>query len=419
MEQLFNGIHIPRMQKVRQSFARERVSDIAGVLQNALNQEKIIGTINTGDRVAIAVGSRGIANLPQLISEVITAVKERGAEPFIVPAMGSHGGATEAGQAEVLAELGVTEAVTGVPVVSNMDVVQLGVTESGFPVYIDKEAYHADAVIITGRIKPHTSFRAKFESGLAKMIAVGLGKQKGAEMIHEAGVDNIAERVEEAAKMLLDKSNIVFSVGVLENAYEETAEIAVLPGDKIMKEEPVLLEKAKQLMPSILFSPFDVLIVDEMGKNISGNGMDPNIIRRNYSGSVKHEPLVQRIAILDLTKESHGNANGMTNADICSRRFFDKIQFAATYPNPLTNKIAQGVKIPMVMENDSLAIKAAMKTCFDVDYSRMRIIRIKNTLELEYIYISEAMLDEAQAHPEIEPAGDLDYMTFDQHYNLF
>ncbi|MEW9669556.1 lactate racemase domain-containing protein [Ammoniphilus sp. 3BR4] len=420
MEKLFKGINIPRMIRIRQHFERVTISDIPKAIREQLGREEIIGRIKKDDRVAIAVGSRGIANIPCIVREMVMTVKERGAHPFIVPTMGSHGGATAEGQAEVLAELGITEESTGAPIVSNMEVVQVGGSKNGLPVYLDKLAYaEADAIIVTGRIKPHTSFRATYESGLAKMIAVGLGKQVGAEIVHEAGVENIPVRVEEIAREAIDKSKIVFGVGMIENAYDETFKIVAIPRERIMDEEPSLLEEAKQLMPSIRFDACDVLVVDEMGKNISGSGMDPNIIRRNYSGSVKHKPLAQRIAVLDLTRESHGNANGMTNADICSRRFFDKIQFESTYPNPLTNRLAQAVKIPMVMENDSLAIRAAMKTCFDVDYNFMRMIRIKNTLDLEHMFISEYLLEEAKANPNIEILSEPEFMSFNEYGNLF
>lgn len=420
MEKMFSGINIPRMVKVKQHFARVAIADISKDMREELGKEGIIERIKNDERVAIAVGSRGIANIPRIVREIVIAVKERGARPFIVPTMGSHGGATAQGQAEVLAELGITEESTGAPIVSSMEVVQIGVSKKGLPVYMDKKSYtEADAIIVTGRIKPHTSFRATYESGLAKMIAVGLGKQVGAEIIHAAGVENIPVRVEKTARETIEKSKIVFAVGIIENAYDETFKIVTIPRELIMDEEPGLLEEAKQLMPSIMFGKCDVLVVDEMGKNISGSGMDPNIIRRNYSGSVKHNPLAQRIAVLDLTRESHGNANGMTNADICSRRFFDKIQFESTYPNPLTNRLAQSVKIPMVMESDSLSIRAAMKTCFDVDYNHMKIIRIKNTLELEHLFISECLLQEAKANLNIEILSEPEYMNFDEYGNLF
>lgn len=221
MEKLFKGINIPRMIKSRQRFAREAVADISRAMRQELNRSEIMGRINRDDRVAVAVGSRGIANMPLIVREIVAAVKERGAHPFIVPTMGSYGGATGEGQAEVLAELGITEEYTGAPIVSSMEVVQIGVSKNGLPVHMDKNAYtEADAIIVTGRIKPHTSFRAPYESGLAKMIAVGLGKQVGAEIIHAAGVENIPFRVEEITRVAIEKSKIAFALGMIENAYD-------------------------------------------------------------------------------------------------------------------------------------------------------------------------------------------------------
>lgn len=419
VEHLLKDLKIPKMVAVRQKFPKKSLENVAEVVREELEKEEIRSRIRAGDQVAIAVGSRGITNLPIIISETIKAVKRCGGHPFIIPAMGSHGGSTGGGQAEILAELGITEQAVGAPIVSSMEVVQVGVSERGLPVYIDKHAYDADAIIVTGRIKPHTSFRAKYESGLAKMIAVGLGKQVGAEIVHAEGVDQIPIRVEEIAKEALQKTKIIFGLGIIENAYDETYKVLAIPSERVMDEEPQLLEEAKRLMPSIMFARCDVLIVDEMGKDISGCGMDPNIIRRHYSGSIKYEPLAQRIAVLDLTKETNGNVNGLTNADICTRRLFNKISFEETYPNPLTNRLAQSVKIPMVMENDRLAIKAAMKTCFHVDDDHMKIIRIKNTMELEQMFISEALFDEANNNPNIEIVGELQYMEFDEDGNLF
>ena len=419
MEALLKNIRIPKMVKVRQHFPSSSVRDVVRTLQDELKQREVIERIKRGDRVAIAVGSRGIANLVVIVREMVAAVKERGAYPFIVPAMGSHGGATGEGQKHILAQLNVTEQATSAPIVAEMDVIQLGTTKTGWPVYIDKNAHAADAIIVIGRIKPHTSFRARYESGLAKMIAVGLGKQKGAEVVHAAGIEEIPVRVEAIARELLEKSKIIFGVATIENAYGETDKIVAIPKERIMKEEPKLLEEARKRMPSILFNRCDVLIVDEMGKNISGSGMDPNIIRRNYTGTLQYEPLAERIAVLDLTRESDGNANGIGNADICTRRLFEKISFQATYPNPLTNRLAESVKIPIVMENDRLAIQAAIKTCLNANDERIKLIRIKNTLDLEYLYISEALIEEARRHPAIEILGEPQKMNFNEDSNLF
>lgn len=420
LEKLLKEINIPKMVKIKQNFSAGKLKDVPKAIRKAICQEEIISRIKKGDKVAVTVGSRGIANIPVIIREIINIIKEKGAYPFIVPTMGSHGAATAEGQVDVLKELGITEESVGAPIRATMEVIQVGVTENGLPVCIDKYAQtEADAIIVVGRIKPHTSFRGTYESGLAKMIVIGLGKQIGAEICHAAGVENIPIRVEEIARTAIVSSNIIFAVGIIENAYDETFKIVALPSERIMDEEPKLLELAKVNMPRIMFDKCDVLIVDETGKNIAGPGMDPNIIRRHYSGSVKHNPLTQRLVVLDLTKETHGNATGMGNADICTRRFFEKIGFETTYANPLTNRLTQAVKIPMVMENDQQAIKAAIKTCFDVEYNDIRIIRIKNTLRIDEFLISENLLAEAKDNPNVDIIGEAEYMEFDKKNNLF
>ena len=419
LEGLVSKIEIPRMIKVRQNFPNKTLEDVPMAIRQELCRDEIIGRIKKGDRVALTVGSRGISNMSIIIREIVSIIKEKGAHPFLVPTMGSHGGATAEGQEEILKEFGITEEFTGAPIRATMEVVQVGTSKNGLPVCIDKYAYtEADAIVVIGRIKPHTSFRGAIESGLAKMIVIGLGKQIGAEICHAVGIEQMASRIEEIARVAIEKSKIVFGVGIIENAYDETSKIVSIPSERIMNEEPKLLIEAKANMPSILFDKCDVLIVDEMGKNITGTGMDPNIIKRHCAGSVKHDPLTQKIVVLDLTKETHGNAAGMGNADVCSRKFFDKIDFSSTNANPLTNRLTQTVKIPMVMENDSQAIRACIKTCFDVDYDNIKIIRIKNTLKLQEIYISENMLEESKAISGIEIIGEPEFMKFDQHGNL-
>lgn len=421
LEKLIQNIAIPKMIRIRQKFPRKvmKDKDIAINIRREFFKDNVISRIKMGDRVALTVGSRGINNISLIIKEIVNIIKEKGAYPFIVPTMGSHGAATAVGQAEILKELGITEESVGAPIKATMEVVQVGVSENSLPVCIDKYAYEADDIVVIGRIKPHTSFRGTYESGLAKMIVIGLGKQIGAEICHSGGVENIPYRIEEMARVAIKKSKIVFGVGIIENAYDETFKIVSIPSEKIMEEEPKLLVEAKENMPEIMFNRCDVLIVDEMGKNIAGPGMDPNIIRRHYSGSVKHNPLAQRIVVLDLTKQTNGNATGMGNADICTRRFFEKIKFKTTYANPLTNRLTQAVKIPMIMENDIQAIKAGIKTCFNINYSNPRIIRIKNTLILEEFLISENLLNEAKNNPNIEVLDEAKYMKFNEYGNLF
>lgn len=402
-DELIRNCEIPRMIKVGQKFPRPVIGDIRAEIRKELGEKGLLCRIKNGDRIAVTAGSRGIANIALITREVINSLKEKGARPFIVPAMGSHGGATAAGQLEVLRSLGITEEEMGAPIKSSMEVVRLGVTATGIPACIDKlAATEADAIVVVNRIKPHTTFRGTYESGLAKMIAVGLGKQVGAEICHSTGTANISNLIESLSGLIIDKANIIFALGIIENAYDETCMVRALPAGDILAGEPTLLRVAWDNIPRIFFDSCDVLIVDEMGKNISGTGMDPNVIGRYTTESIKDEKKFQRIVVLDFTEESGGNANGIGLADICTRKTFEKIDFQKTYSNCLTTKVVFSAKIPMVMNNDRQAIRAGIKTCFDLDHGRIRMIRIKNTLRLDEIYISEALLPEAQENNRIE-----------------
>jgi len=336
-----------------------------------------------------------------------------GAEPFIIPTMGSHGGATAEGQDEVLRSLGISEKTVGAPIYSSMDVVQVGESVGGMQVYFDKyAATKADATVVVGRVKPHTSFHGSYESGLAKMIAIGLGKQKGAEICHAAGPAQMSRRIEDLARVSIENSNVIFGVGILENAYDETCKIVALPREEILALEPGLLQEARGYLPQILFTDYDVLIVDEIGKNISGLGMDTNIINRFPTSAVKCEPTVQRIVVLDMTEKTQGNFHGLGLADVCTRRVFEKLDFNQTYPNPLTSRVPEASKIPMVMPSDLLAIKAAIQTCCDVDYNTIKMLRIKNTLKLDEIFISENLLAQARLDSRIKIVREPQPMRF-------
>jgi len=418
VEKIVSSIHIPRMVKVRQNFCRDRVTDIPQTVRRELEKNQLLSRIGRGDRIAITAGSREINNIQTVLKELVRCIKEHGGEPFIVPSMGSHGGATAEGQIGVLSALGINEASVEAPIRASMEVVEVSTTVSGLPVNIDRYAHEADGIIVVARIKQHTSFRAPVESGLAKMIAVGLGKREGAEVSHAAGISEVPRRIMEIAETALEQEKILFGIGLLENAYDETNRIVSLPAERIMAEEPALLDASREHMPQILFDRCDTLIVDEAGKNISGTGMDSNVIRRHYVNTFKIAPLAQRIALLDLTEKSHGNANGMTNADICTERFFNKIDFSETYANPLTNGMMESCKMPVVIKNDRLAIQAAVKGCFNIDLNDARLIRIKNTLHVGEIMISENLLAEARANPRIDIIGEPEFFRFDNQGNM-
>ncbi len=417
---LLQNITIPGMARIRQVFDDTHIpaEEIPEVIRRQLSRPEIADTIPAGGEIAITAGSRGIANIPLILKAVADFVKDKGAVPFLVPAMGSHGGATAEGQRSILESYGVTEESIGCEIRSSMETVQIGTTPDARPVRIDKNAAQADGIIVVGRIKPHTAFRGPYESGLMKMMAIGLGKQYGASIVHEGGFENFAEDIPKYGTAILKNAKVLFGVGILENAYDKTRELHALLPREIIEEEPGLLLKAKSYMPRILFDSCDVLVVDEIGKNISGDGMDPNISGRFCTDCASGGICAQRVAVLDLTDATHGNANGIGLADVTTRRVLNKMDFEATYPNTITNKITETMKIPMVMESDKLAIRMAIRTCFGIDEAAPRIIRIRNTMEMEYIEISETLLEEAGRNPQIEIVSEPAPLFFDGNDNL-
>jgi hypothetical protein len=407
IEEMLRNIRLPRMVKVQQKFHAPEIQDVPEAIRLALRNADVLSRVTEGDRVAIAVGSRGIADISIIAKEVVDAVKAAGGQPFVVPAMGSHGGATAAGQIDVLEQLGVTEEFIGCPILSSMDVVEVGRLPNGIPVYTDKHAYEADKVIVINRIKPHTAFRGPVESGLMKMITIGLGKQKGAEAAHMYSNKFMAEHVIEMAKVVFAKVPVIFGLGTLENAYDRPAKIAAIPAEKLEEIEPQLLLEAKAMMPEILFNPIDVLVVDEIGKDISGDGMDPNITGRYSTPYASGGPEITKIAVLGLTEKTHGNALGLGMADFTTRKAFESIEWEKGYANALTSAVVTPVKVPMFLETEELAVKAAIKSCFAFDLDKVRLVRIRNTLHLREIWISEGLLPEANENQSIEILSEL------------
>jgi len=419
LEELLKDVPIPKVAKVRQVFDSEKLEDPEGELRLQLGLDKFKGKIEPGAKVAIAVGSRGINKIAELTAVTVSFLKEQGAEPFIVPAMGSHGGATAEGQKEVLAHLGITEESVGCRILSSMDVVQVGELPNGLPVYVDKFAYEADGIVVINRVKPHTAFRGKVESGIMKMISIGLGKQKGAEATHQLGFKHMAEYVPMMANVILNKLPFLFAVATVENAYDQVAKVEVLLPEEIEEREPELLKLAKSLMPKLYFNQLDVLVIDEIGKNISGDGMDPNITGRYPTPYAWGGPEVTKMVVLDLTKDSKGNANGVGTADFTTKRLADKMDFAATYANGLTSTVVGPTHLSTVLPSDKLAIQAAIKTSNILDFTKVRMVRIKNTLKLGEIEVSEALLEEVQKEPNLELVSELYELSFDEEGNLF
>ncbi|MDR1440555.1 MAG: nickel-dependent lactate racemase [Clostridiales bacterium] len=411
---------LPKFYKIRQAFDSAHIppGGIEAEVARALGRPGTMDRVRPGASIAIAVGSRGISNIALMAKTVASLVRGAGAKPFIVPAMGSHGGATAEGQRRVLEGYGVTEERVGCPVVSSMDAVLLGRTERGVSVYFDASAYGADGVILLNRVKPHTDFRGATESGLLKQIVIGLGKQRGAEACHMCGNGNMSRNIREAAAVSLGKAPILFGVAVVENAYDMTRAVRAIPSEALHAEEPQLLDEARALMPSILLSPLDVLIVDEIGKNISGSGMDPNITGRFPTDDASGGADAQRVVVLDISEQSDGNGIGLGFADYTVERAFGKFDFEMTYPNVLTNMLPVSGKLPLVLANDLMAIRAAIGTCAMADTGNPRIVRIKNTLCMEHMYASEALLGRAREHGQIEVVeGPMDF-AFDGGGNI-
>ncbi|AJY74219.1 lactate racemase domain-containing protein [Paenibacillus beijingensis] len=414
LTKLVEHVPIPKMVRIRQTFDDTKLDDPLGELIRRLRAPGAMDGIAAGQKVAVAVGSRGISRIDELTATVIAELKRIGAQPFIVPCMGSHGGATAAGQAEVLAHLGIDEQRMGAPVRSSMDVIELGELPNGLPVYCDKiAAEEADAIVVINRIKPHTAFRGPVESGLLKMLAIGLGKQKGAEACHQMGFKYMADNVPAMAKVMLDKLPVRFGVAVVENAYDRICRIEVLGADQMERREPELLAEAKRLLPQIPFGQLDVLVIDYIGKNISGDGADPNITGRYPTPYAQGGPDVNKIVVLDLTPESGGNANGVGTADFTTARLVAKTDWPATYANGLTSTVCAPTKQATTLASDRDAIKAGVKTCNILDYGACRLVRIRDTLHLATIEISEALLPEALGNPRIKVIGEPYEWTFD------
>ncbi|HKB24078.1 MAG TPA: [Fe-S]-binding protein [Methylomirabilota bacterium] len=404
---------VPRMLRVRQTFPRSRVADIPRAVAAALAGAEV--RIKRGDTVAVGAGSRGIANIDVVVGATVRWLKDLGARPFVFPAMGSHGGGTPEGQLSVLEHYGITEAAMGCPIRATMDVVQVG-EALGLPVWLDRWASEADWIGLVNRVKPHTDFKGTIESGLFKMMTIGLGKYKGAIQYHRANIHHGYETVITAVgREMLKKARIGFGVGVVENGYDETARIEAFNAENLEAGERRLLKDAREWMARLPFSPIDVLVVEEMGKNISGAGMDTNVIGRpsNPHEPFPADPKILWIVALDLTEESYGNAIGIGNADFTTRRLVDKIDMKPTLINAITACAPNGAKIPPAYDTDREAIETALSCIGLTPPEKARVIRIRSTLMLGEIEVSEAFLPELAKRPELKRLTDPAPLPFD------
>ena len=422
VSKLLKDVEIPAMFHARQTFPRETIApeDIPAVVEREIAQPQFSEKIKPGMSIAITAGSRGIRNVDIITKAVVDAVKARGAHPFIVPAMGSHGGATAEGQKNMLAGFGITEEAMGCPIKSSMEVVELGQSSRGKRVVLDKNAYESDGIIVSCRLKPHNAFRGTHESGPCKMMTVGLGKQVGAQTVHSDGMGNIAKNIPTMAEVVLEKAPILFAIPCIENAYDETYKIEAILPESILEREAELLEVAKANMPSLIVGEGDVLVVHEVGKNYSGTGVDPNITG-TFSTEYAHGGIqVQRTAFLNLSEISHGNALGCGLASAITAKIFDEMDIEQMYPNCLTSTVLKSACIPCVVATDKEAIQLCIRTCNGIEGKPVRMVYIANSLHIDQIMLSEAYYDDVKAgkYAGVEALDEPAPLAFDADDNV-
>jgi hypothetical protein len=406
----------PRVIPVRQRFDAGRVDDVAGATTHAL--QPLRERVRPGMSVAITAGSRGIHDKPAVVRAAGEWLRSLGAEPFVVPAMGSHGGATAEGQVQLLADLGMTEQTLGMPIRATMETVELDRLPGGPAVHLDAHAAKADGILAVNRIKAHTDFQGEIESGLAKIVAIGLGKQRGAEGIHRFGPANLGVWIPPVARRIVETGKVLGGLAIVENAFDRAARIDLVAARAIGGPvEAALLTEAKRLMARIPFETIDVAVIDAMGKNISGSGMDTNVIgRMMIRGSAEFErPRISNIAVLDVTDASHGNAIGVGLADFIPFRILEKIDLRAAYINAMTSGLGgpQRGQLPMAMPTDRDAVAAAILTCGRADLDAVTLVRVRNTLDLEDLLVSESLRAEVEGRAELEITGEARPLGFD------
>jgi hypothetical protein len=404
---------LPKMSRVKVNFPGDSIDDIAAVVREELDKPEIKSLIKPGMKIAVGCGSRGVANIALMAAEVVAGLKRLGAEPFVFPAMGSHGGAVAEGQTHILNNYGITEDYVGCPIVSCMDTVHVGEVQDGTPIYIDKYAAESDGIVLLNRVKPHTNFRGAVESGIVKMMTIGMGKGKGADSLHKQGFAAFGELLPEAAELIMKKAPFLFGLACVENAYHQTALIQAIPADTLLTQEAKLHDKSKELIGKLLFDEVDVLIMEQMGKDISGSGFDPNVTGRNNRGIEWDGPWVKKIVLLDLTPTTKGNATGLGLADIITRRLFDQIDFDITYTNTVSSNLLDGCAIPLICNNDREAVVLAALTVEKVPTESCKIIQLKDTNHLSEIYVSQPLWQMVEDHPNMELVGEPFEMQFD------
>lgn len=408
------------LRRVSQVFENKKIDNVSEKIIQELERIKFSEKIKPGMQIGITVGSRGIDNLELIIKTVIQEVKKHSGCPLIIAAMGSHGGATVEGQLSILASYGITEKRMGVPVKATNEVIELGKLENGLPVYFNKIAYSFDGLIIINRIKVHTSFKSDIESGLCKMLAVGLGNHKGAILVHSMGVKGLSDYTVKFAELILRETPVLCGIGILENGYDKTYKLIAANPKDFKKVDRKFLKECKKILPRLPVSNIDLLIVEEIGKNISGTGMDTNIVGgiTGFNKSSFNLPKIKEILLLDLTPESHGNAHGVGLATAITKKLYNKIDFNATYTNSITSGFLNKSRIPMVFSTEKGAFKTCLGVLGNLPGIKPRIIIIKNTLKLDEMYVSEPVWGEIKERNNILPLGNWEKLKFNSKGNL-
>ncbi len=410
------NVPIPEMVTIHQAYDPQKIENVREHMRAQL--EKLPDHENyRGKSICITVGSRGIPQLDTMVRTMCDVLKEWGARPFIIPAMGSHGGGNAAGQLEMIAGYHITEETMGVPIKASMEVVQYG-DLNGIPLYCDKYAYESDGIVIFNKVKPHTDFRGPHESGLLKMIAIGIAKHKGAAMFHSFGFERFAELIPQVAEIFLEKCPVAFGVGVVQNAYDDICNIDVCTKDTLIETDARLLEISKERIAKFLFNDIDLLIIDEIGKNISGNGHDPNVTGRNLGGTFKGLLNLDKLFVRSLTPEAHHNGCGLSNCDVTTRAVLNDVDWDVTWTNGLTTGIMTAGQIPVYANNDEQAIRMCIKSLHNVDYSKVRVVHIKNTLAMSTIEVSKALYEDIKELPGISYVSGPVQMRFHEDGSL-
>ena len=406
-------MRFPPLYRIQQRFNVSSIDDVAQTVRNEFASFTPPTRVRSGQSVAVGVGSRGTHDLKILVKTVVECLRAMQLKPYIIPAMGSHGGATAEGQAQVLAELGITEESVKAPIVSNMDVVSLGHIESGAEVFFAKDALAADHIVVINRVKPHTAFRADVESGLSKILAVGCGRQKGAANMHKYDLGNT---IVPAARLIMQKASVLCGLGVTENAVGGTHSIKLVGPEEFAGLDRKFLKIAWTLLPKLPVDDLDILLVDEMGKNVSGAGMDPNVIGFWRREGGPRKPDFRILIVLDLTPHSHGNATGIGMADLTTRRVIDQVDWNATYMNAFTSGVLRSARMPIPLENDRAAVETALARVPVPEQARM--VRIVNTGELETFWASETTLPEFRENAKISVDRNPQMLSFNEDLRL-